>query len=50
MDIIEEYSQKLNYQIKKYFDVKLKNQIETELKFFKVDRNDKSRENKSNNQ
>lgn len=38
MDVIEEYSQKLNYQIKKYFDVKLKNQIETELRFFKVER------------
>ena len=40
MDVIEEYGQKLNYQIKKYFDVKLKNQIETELKFFKVERNE----------
>ena len=50
MDIIEEYSQKLNFQIKKFFDVKLKNQIETELKFFKVERNDKSRENKQSNQ
>ncbi|MBO7043821.1 hypothetical protein J6W34_04710 [bacterium] len=50
MDVIEEYSQKLNNQIKKYFNIKLKNQIETELKFFKVERNDKSRENKQYNQ